>query len=403
MKILIFFVLHFSFIWEFIYLPFLILFSFLSRFSKKKVDIGLGPEPLINNVYHKRALEINGFKSETFVNHVYFITDEFDNVFIFRNRYIHYFLLRILYIDFIWVLFKFKAVYIYFNGCSLQNSILLWRFEPFLFKIANIKTVVMPYGGDIQVLNQTPNLKFKAAVIKDYPKFKLRHNNNVKRIKLWSNNADHVISGCDWVDYMYHWDTLLVGHFSIDIEYINQVVESFVPNYRSLKSNDVFKVLHAPNHRAIKGTDFIISAINELKSDGHKIELILVEKKSNQEILELISTVDLVIDQLIIGWYAMFAIEAMALRKPVICYLREDLLDLYVNSKIIGENEPPIINASTKSIKSVLLKIINGEIDIEMFKNKGYDYVKRIHSLESIGGVFLQINNSIGINPSKII
>ena len=36
---------------------------------------------------------------------------------------------------------------------------------------------------------------------------------------------------------------------------------------------------------------------------------------------------DVVIDQILMGTYARLAIESMALGKPVICYLREDLFE----------------------------------------------------------------------------
>ena len=45
----------------------------LNRYNKK-YDVGIGPEPLINNVYHKMALEKNGYKVITFVAKSYYIT-----------------------------------------------------------------------------------------------------------------------------------------------------------------------------------------------------------------------------------------------------------------------------------------------------------------------------------------
>ena len=42
---------------------------------------------MINNVYHKRALEAYGYKVETFVSKLFFITDEFDKKFIFQNNF----------------------------------------------------------------------------------------------------------------------------------------------------------------------------------------------------------------------------------------------------------------------------------------------------------------------------
>ena len=52
----------------------------ISRFLRKgrSIDVGLGPLPLINNVYHCKALKQAGFSAETFVNRAWFITNEFD-------------------------------------------------------------------------------------------------------------------------------------------------------------------------------------------------------------------------------------------------------------------------------------------------------------------------------------
>lgn len=34
---------------------------------------------------------------------------------------------------------------------------------------------------------------------------------------------------------------------------------------------------HMPNHRGVKGTEFLIDAIERLKSEGVKVELLLIE------------------------------------------------------------------------------------------------------------------------------
>ena len=52
----------------------------ISKFLKKgrSVDVGLGPLPLINNVYHSKALRQAGYSAETFVRKIFFITNDFD-------------------------------------------------------------------------------------------------------------------------------------------------------------------------------------------------------------------------------------------------------------------------------------------------------------------------------------
>jgi len=55
-----------------------IIAAIVARFVHKRYDVGIGPEPLINNVYHKKALERYGYTAKTFVGETYFITSEFD-------------------------------------------------------------------------------------------------------------------------------------------------------------------------------------------------------------------------------------------------------------------------------------------------------------------------------------
>ena len=111
----------------------------------------------------------------------------------------------------------------------------------------------------------------------------------------------------------------MLAHFSIDTEVWRE--HSTVKRCSGDNFDPPLRVLHAPNHREIKGSRHFIQAVEELKSEGVRIDLVIAEKLPNSELQELIRSVDVVADQLIMGWYAMFAIEAMALSKPVLCYI----------------------------------------------------------------------------------
>jgi hypothetical protein len=119
-------------IFEILYIFPILFFSILSRFCYRRFDIGLGPIPMINNVYHKRALEGFGYKVETFVSKLFFITDKFDKKFVYENNILHSLLIRVLHLDYLYSVFNHRCLYLYFNGGCLQSSIILWRFEPFL-------------------------------------------------------------------------------------------------------------------------------------------------------------------------------------------------------------------------------------------------------------------------------
>lgn len=376
------------FIIEVVLLIPIILLTVVARFISKKVDVGLGPDPLINNLYHKKALELFGYSVETFVNGVYHIASDFDIRFDTKLNFLPRYL-RI-YFMYLFVIFRYKILYIYFNGGPLGfYTTFLWRLEPYLYKIANVKVVLMPYGSDVQDFRKYQDLLFKNATIKDYPIHVRNYLPKIeKKVNNWCQLGDHIISGCDWSYHLHYWDTLMISHFSIDIKNIEKY------NVNSIKT-DKFKIVHAPNHRNIKGTQFIIDAINELVEEGYNIELILLEKLPNSVVKEKIAESDLVIDQLIVGWYAMFAIEAMCLKKPVITKIDKKLEELYIMENLLKKDELPLINADIYNIKDIIITCYKEKDILYKIGEKSYNYVCKHHSLESIGSTFDRINQGV--------
>lgn len=118
---------------------------------------------------------------------------------------------------------------------------------------------------------------------------------------------------------------------------------------KSPGSNPV--VVHAPSNRTAKGTQQIIDAISRLRAEGTACELVLVENTSNAEAMGIYQRADLIVDQLLAGWYGGFALEAMALGKPVVCYIREEDLK-FVPARMA--EELPLINAKPDSVYLVL-------------------------------------------------
>lgn len=115
------------------------------------------------------------------------------------------------------------------------------------------------------------------------------------------------------------------------------------------------RILHAPSNRAVKGTNLILAALDLLKSEGYRLELLLVEGMSNKEARKIYQTADILIDQLYAGWYGALAVELMALGKPVIAYIREG--DLKFIPKKMAD-DLPIINAAPSEICDVLRSVL---------------------------------------------
>ncbi len=110
-------------------------------------------------------------------------------------------------------------------------------------------------------------------------------------------------------------------------------------------------VAHAPSHRGVKGSRFIIEAAERLKAEGVPFELRLIEGLPHPEARRAYEQADLFIDQLLLGWYGGVAVELMALAKPVICYIREDDLR-FIPPEMAASL--PLIQATPRTIYDVL-------------------------------------------------
>lgn len=360
-----------------------------ARCFKRNFDVGIGPEPMVSHAYHQQALQQRGYRVETFVSHTYFITDAFD---VRADRIFPRFLRPLaFYLLFVRAMFRYRCLYFYFSGGPLGFTPCLWRLEPWLYKLAGIKTVVMPYGSDVQEMSRSKNLVFKHVMSKDYPRHRTRRRRIAAQIDLWTAHADHVIGGCEWVDYMHHWDTLMLAHFSID-------TERWKPTAGSTSPGNVLRILHAPNHRNIKGTNFFVDAIEQLQAEGEPVELVLLERVGNERVLEAMESVDVVADQLVVGWYGMFALEAMAMEKPVLCYLRSDLEELYQTAGLLEQGETPIVRCSPETVKDTIRELVVNRHELPRIGKLSREFVLRHHSLESVGTVFDMINREIGLS-----
>lgn len=115
------------------------------------------------------------------------------------------------------------------------------------------------------------------------------------------------------------------------------------------------RIVHAPTHRRVKGTELILGALDALKQEGLRFELTLVEGLSQAEARKRYEEGDVLIDQLFAGWYGGLAVELMALGKPVLVYLRDEDL------KHIPEQmrrELPFINVDPFTVKERLREVL---------------------------------------------
>ncbi|MEP7054539.1 MAG: glycosyltransferase family 1 protein [Actinomycetota bacterium] len=143
-------------------------------------------------------------------------------------------------------------------------------------------------------------------------------------------------------------------------------------------------ILHAPTHRGVKGTEFIMAAVDELRREGADFEFVLVEGLQHADARRLYERADLLMDQVLLGWYGGLAVELMALGKPVACYLRaEDLR--YVDPQM--RSELPQLQTTPESVAAVLRRFLAMNSDERRrLGERSRQFVERWHDPLRIAG-----------------
>jgi glycosyltransferase involved in cell wall biosynthesis len=141
--------------------------------------------------------------------------------------------------------------------------------------------------------------------------------------------------------------------------------------------NSRLRIVHAPSAPKVKGTEFVLEAVEGLKREGYEIELNLIKNLPHQEAVEHYKRADIVVDQLLVGWYGVFAIECMSLGKPVCVYIREELKKHLPATR-------PLVATSPRDIKEDLRRLIEDEDLRNSIGKTARSFVEASHDADKI-------------------
>lgn len=171
----------------------------------------------------------------------------------------------------------------------------------------------------------------------------------------------------------------------IDVEKITPV--GIEPNDRPL-------VVHAPSKTLVKGTALLETALAELAKEGIPFDFKLITGMDHEEAMSWYRRADVVVDQLLIGWYGVLTIEALALGKPVVAYVRDDLYEKFTP-------RIPVANANPATIKDVLLPLLSDFETRRELAEAGPEFVREVHDIRKVASALREIYAEVMETPVR--
>jgi glycosyltransferase involved in cell wall biosynthesis len=147
-------------------------------------------------------------------------------------------------------------------------------------------------------------------------------------------------------------------------------------------------VMHAPSSRTRKGTEHVVAACAELN-----VDLEIVEGLDHREAFERYRRADVIVDQLNAGWYGVFAIEAMALGKPVVTFLHDEAVRR--TEQAFGV-KVPVVNATKETLAAALRPVAESPEERRRVGAASRAYVEQVHDLERVTDRLLALYASLG-------
>jgi glycosyltransferase involved in cell wall biosynthesis len=142
-------------------------------------------------------------------------------------------------------------------------------------------------------------------------------------------------------------------------------------------------VVHAPSSRRRKGTEHVIAACERLP-----VELEIVEGLHHDEARRRYEAADIVVDQLNAGWYGLFAIEAMALGKPVVSFLHDEAV---VRTEEALGLRVPVVSATADTLVERLRPLVESVEERRRVGAESRAYVEQVHDADRNADRLVQI------------
>lgn len=356
----------------------------------RRTTLVWGPDPILSNRYWSLAMRDAGWDSVTLMHGVYAINarSDFD---LYFNDLVPGWLRRLGLTGtlgpaaaLIWVVRNARVMHMPFSGGVLGRT-RWWRLEAGLLRRKGIRTIVIPYGGDAYLYSQVIDPSLRVALLMSYPAAARREGEIAERVAYWTRHADVMITG-PMIDGLGRTDVVTVQAFCID-------TRSWTPKStysgHDGRSGPV-RVLHTPNHRGFKGTEFLLRAVDELQREGLLVELVLLEAVPNEQVRQTMQEVDILAEQFIASIYALSGIEGMASGLPVLVNLESEPHTRPFR-RYSYLDECPALSTSPETLTENLRRLVTDPALREALGRAGRQYVEKYHSFATARYMFGEI------------
>ncbi|MCM3761872.1 glycosyltransferase [Alkalihalobacillus oceani] len=264
---------------------------------------------------------------------------------------------------------KNSDVFHFHNG----NTFSVEGLELPALKLQNKKMVMHHWGNDVRTDQAVKRLNPYALPKSYYSDEEIDH--RLKRLSTYIDTA--IVQDYEMVPYVKDY------YKSVHVVPLACKVDSFVPRYPRVDQSNPL-IVHAPTSREFKGTVYVQAGIEQLKGRQLPFRYQPVENMSHEQALATYGEADIIIDQVLCGTYGMLSVEAMALGKVVVAYIRDD-----VRAQL--PSNFPIVSTAPEKVADTLEELLRNPQLRNEIGQKSRRFVEEFHDVRLIAEILEKI------------
>jgi hypothetical protein len=277
---------------------------------------------------------------------------------------------------FAWGIRNADVLLTFFDGGLLRHTALR-GLEAQLLRLAGKRLIVFPYGSDIAVPGTLGVAE--GPLFADYPGLAQLGEQTRARVDYFCRWADLIIRNHQY-GYLPRADVVWPTQFAVDTELWKG---DGTASTADGETGDVV-VLHAPNHRRIKGTQQLLDAIDSLRARGLRIVLEVIERAPNEVVRAAVQRCDIVAEQFIAG-FGIFAVEGASAGKPVLSALGWWPPEVRESGFV---RDCPFVDVDADGLEAALVRLVTDPAHREAVGRAGRRFALDHCSYEATGRVW---------------
>jgi hypothetical protein len=147
--------------------------------------------------------------------------------------------------------------------------------------------------------------------------------------------------------------------------------------------------------QSLKSTHIWFPLVEQLKAEGHNVELVFVTGVPSLAIRYYQVQADIICDMLTVGWFGANIREAMMLGKPSICYLRPSWIEQVRRELPAYVEGLPVVSATPETVRDIVLELIEDTDRRRELGERGREFALKWHSAKAAARRFDQIYSEL--------